>query len=196
MIIPKDIFAIGDSHATYCFREIREAIVKSVGSYTMHKVGRDQLQFKELMTPGCMVFFFFGEIDVRVHIYKQIQLGRNEDEIIETLISKYTEAIDKQKYNDVIPVIVSIVPPKRTNPDQMNYGTNKDRSRYCLKLNTLLEKSCILNNIDFLNIYDRYKDEEGLIRTELSDKEDGFHIGKSEMVIDEFHKFLERKRNE
>lgn len=192
MEIPKNIIIIGESHATFNFANMDNVNIKSIGSYTMHRVGRDQLEFKDLTNPGCIAVFCFGEIDVRMHIYKQVQLGRNEDEIIDTLTINYIKTIVKQKENGVIPVIMSITPPNSTEPNPMAVGENKHRSRYCYKMNESLRKLCAENSIDFLDVYDKYKDENGLLRTELSDG--NYHIKQNSMVIEAFNNLLEEMR--
>lgn len=194
MELPARILAIGESHAKYNFKDIREVEVNSIGSVTMHRVGRDQMEFQDTIVPGCMAIFCFGEIDVRMHIHKQVLLGRDEDDIINLLVLNYMNAIIKQFKNNVIPVIMSITPANATEPNPMAVGSNADRSRYCRKLNEKLAEYCTELNIDFLNVYHRYADEQGMLRTELADREDGYHIGKPDMIIDEFHKMLDRMR--
>ncbi len=179
------IIVIGESHATFNFKGITEVVIKSIGSVTMHRVGRDKMDFKAFTKPPCVAIFCFGEIDIRMHVYKQVaQEGRDVDEVISKLVNDYVEVIGKQKDHNIIPVIMSITPPNRTEPNPMAVGDNKDRSIYCAKMNKLLKEACDLNKIEFLDVYDYYKDQDGLLKLELSDG--NYHIGNNERVKEEF----------
>ena len=96
------IYSIGDSHSIlYDKSELVENYFW-LGGMTMHRVGTRFINFsgvecdplgcgkevKSVPTDG-IVLACFGEIDVRHHVFKQVCLGRNEDEILCTLVSNY-----------------------------------------------------------------------------------------------------------
>ncbi len=187
------IFAIGDSHANFNFKDVPEVTIKSIGSITMHRVGRDKMTFKDYTLPNSIAIFIFGEIDIRMHIYKQVQLGRDEDEIINTLVVNYIEVMRKQNEHQVIPIVMSITPPSRTEPNPMAVGSNEDRSRYCLKINDRLRNLCLEYDIDFLDVYEQYKDRDGMLMRQFADPTDGYHISQNNIVNDYFHRLMEAK---
>jgi len=86
----------------------------------------------------------FWRDDVRVHVFQQVEKGRNEDEVISTLVKNYIKTILKQKQRNIIPVIMSITPSIRidgdTPVDVVVFGDNESRSRYCRKMNDMLRK--------------------------------------------------------
>ena len=128
------------------------------GPITMHRVGRDKLtidQLKELSKkhyeeylPKCkpeykhmsypsddkikekdVVIFVFGEIDIRNHYAKQIEKGRNDNEILGSLVNNYIDTIlsNSKQYNNVKFGLQSINPPvdeKNLNEPIKEYPIN------------------------------------------------------------------------
>ena len=154
------------------------------GSHTMHRIGRDGLEFLNIKRYGvqendCIVFVF-GEIDVRCHIIKQSELQKiSVDEVITRLADAYVATIinNKQQYNNLHCVIFSVLPPtNRTfNPQVPYYGSLEERILVTKKLNAYLELLCRQHNLLFLNMYDVFATEKGDFKDELSDG--NVHIG-------------------
>lgn len=111
------ITIFGDSHAYSSFIGLykvdeRMVAIHSQPSMTMHRVGRDNELLHCSSTPiiqhnykitkmqnstntglKSTFVFLYGEVDCRCHIQKQIDLGRDEDDIIKTLVEKYFQTI-------------------------------------------------------------------------------------------------------
>ncbi len=64
-------------------------------------------------------------------------------------------------------------------------GTDEERKTYFLYFNEKLKEKCIQYNYIFFDIYNKYCDDEGFLKKELSDN--GIHIGNG-IYITEFIK--------
>ena len=185
-MVGHEIFSIGDSHAEYSFKNLKGITTLRLGPITMHRVGRDRMNFDEYLPKDCLAFFCFGEIDVRMHLYAKT-LIQNEDVKIYDLADKYTDVIRSQK--NITPVIVSVPPPCRWTPITTLVGDDKSRSRFCKKLNITLEKLCHDKGIMFFNAYEKYADSDGMLIMALSDGAN--HILNTRHFEEAFHKFME-----
>ena len=186
------IYTFGDSHAAHSFRNIKEVITGPMTGITMHRVGRDGMIAKycihQNIKPHDTLIWCFGEIDVRCHIKKQEDLGREIDEIISELVEKYILTIIKNiEKTPCLMYIMSIVPPIDKdkvieNKDFPFIGTNQERANFTLKINQLLKKKCAEHNIKYFDIHSDYVDENGMLKFELSDK--NVHIRDSSLVYE------------
>jgi hypothetical protein len=201
------IYFYGDSHASKSFKNLTlNHINLYQNSITMHRIGRDNkiINFNNnCHDNNSFICFVYGEVDCRCHIQRQINLGRNEDDIIDELVSKYFETI---KNNVIIYgkiVIVAIIPTTQQNelesihgPILHEYpfvGTDENRVRYTKKMNELMNKYCKKKNYIFFNPYDEYTREDGTLKYELSDTYG--HLGQNvyflEQFIELYNKFIE-----
>lgn len=109
------IYIFGDSHANanmYDF-DLPHTYLHQV-AITMHRIGRDNniINFDESYNrEGNTFILFYGEIDCRCHIHKQLQQGRKLEDIVEELVSNYFKTISNNitKYKQII--IGSVTPP-------------------------------------------------------------------------------------
>jgi hypothetical protein len=191
------IYCLGDSHAGTLSGFSDKISTIPIGPTTMHRVGTRGLgEYLELffstgeVTNEGLWVMAFGEIDVRCHINKQItEEGRDEDEVIETLVNNYITYI-KTVHSDI--AVMSVVPPVKfysgtfdesiNNPNYPFVGADEDRARYTLKLNNLLIQKCSEENFIYIDVYSHYKDEEGFLIKELSDNE--VHIYQRDKVAE------------
>lgn len=173
----RDIYVFGDSHVEE-FIGIPECRLWKMGSITMHRVGRDKLDLLNFdgfpFHDGDAVVFAFGQIDVGWHVCKiRDQQNRHLDEIIMTLATNYVSAINLicRPIPNIIRIIYSVTPPSNnTNIPHLPYvGSLKERVYITKQLNSLLKVLAFMNGIEFLDVYDDYSYENGVLRTELSD---------------------------
>ena len=198
------IYIYGDSHADFTFRNIkvphRNYFCTSI---TMHRIGRDNtiVNFnREDHDEDSIICFLYGEVDCRCHIAQQIHRGRNEDDIILTLVDTYLNTIynNVKVYNSIL--VFAVVPPtQQTQYEQINgpiqhefpfVGTDEDRVRFTKKMNTLLEIKCSEYKYIFINPYESYTMENGCLRHELSDG--SVHISKNEEIHNIFYEVIEK----
>lgn len=195
------IYVIGDSHASFCFRsghnlqkiETSTLITPSsanssetlkifwLGPITMHRIGRDGLDFLNLKNIGVaekdVAVFVFGEIDVRCHIGKQRdQKKRSIEEIVSKLVENYIKTIisNRNLFFELTCVICSVVPPidgsDRVNSDFPFYGTLSDRIEITRILNQSLKKAANENGFLFLDISSFYQDALGGLSHTFADR--------------------------
>jgi hypothetical protein len=188
------IHSVGDSHARCSFAGIPEVVTHEIGPITMESVGKprpgisssemlDMIIENQGITEQDTVILCFGEIDIRSKIQPRIEAGEKEDFIIGQITYDYMMTVACSKYKNKM--ILSITPSASSaeqwnNPSFPFLGTDKDRARFTKKMNEHLRKQCKEINIPFLDVYDNYKDENGMIIPSLSDG--SVHIGNTSFV--------------
>lgn len=196
------MYIYGDSHTDHSFRNLNiNNSNYNESSVTMYRIGRDNkiINFNDSFhDENSIICLSYGEIDCRCHIQKQINIGRNEDEIINELVTKYFETVKNIiKYKKII--IVGIIPPTRkVEYEKINgqithefpfIGNDKDRVRFTNKVNRLLEKFCKENSYIYFNPYSYYTRNDGTLIYKLSDN--CVHIGDNEFFKTKFTELYE-----
>ena len=173
------IHTTGDSHSRNGWDGV---IVHHLGPILCYSFGKEKLNRCDIrnfdMKDGDTIIFSFGEIDCRSHVYKHINELTTYQTIIDSIVEDYFEAI---KLNIVVSgiklknvCVYNIVPPveKYNVPEDSDYpylGSDEERKSYVLYFNKTLKEKCIENNFIFFDIYDKYIDENGFLKQELSD---------------------------
>lgn len=197
-IYAQSIHVLGDSHARE-FSEISGCICHHVGPITMHRVGRDGLDFLNIKNIGVqekdIVIFAFGEIDARCHIGKQRDLKkRSLEEIIETLVQKYihTICLNCALFKKIYAIVYSVTPPTDIvfNVDYPIYGPIEERVAITKLLNNALKEACHHNGIYFLDVYQDYATPQGTLRIELSDLSVHIHPHHSGFIRDKLNRLI------
>ena len=191
------LYIYGDSHAKFLFSRIQiPGVVNSTAGITMHRIGRDNLIISWDDTHhnhDTMLCFVYGEIDCRHHIKRQIDKGRDEDEVIHTLVNAYIETIRNniREYRQVY--IIGVVPTTSqadfdyihgTNHGFLFSGTESERVRYTQKINDALYALCVKYGYIFVAPYDFYTDVNGCLIRKYSDG--GVHIRNNAHFLDYF----------
>jgi len=200
------IHTYGDSHATHHggWTTIQLHPSRGISIKTNHipgklaySFGRDKMQIVSGVNSGDVVIFCFGEIDCRCHINKY---EPNWMESIDVLVDLYISNI-KRNVNDIEGLTVcvyNVVPPlERENPINVHLqkwlikygvpatGSDKDRKRYTTYMNKKLKEKCVEYDYIFFDVYNKYCDENGYLKRELSDN--NCHI-RNPIYIEEFIK--------
>jgi hypothetical protein len=173
------IHTIGDSHSYNGWTGI---INHHLGPRLCHSFGRDKLYCCDIrncnLKDGDTIIFSFGEIDCRCHIHKHINETTTYQAIINDIVENYFEAIKLNITNSQVKLknvcVYNVVPPIQQyntceNPYFPYLGTDEERKTYVLYFNKKLKEKCIENNYIFFDIYDKYIDENGFLRKDLSD---------------------------
>jgi hypothetical protein len=142
-----------------------EYLPKAKKEYTHMKYPSD-----DKIEQNDVVIFVFGEIDIRNHYAKQIEKGRNQHEILGSLVNGYIEAIlqDKSKYNNVKFGVQSVNPPvdeknlKESIKEYPIEGTIQQRIEATQLINRLLKEKCEQNNLLFIDTNTYYQNDESL----------------------------------
>lgn len=192
------LYIYGDSHARFSFKDLEIPHRNyQESSVTMHRIGRDNniINFDNSCNNlDSIVCITYGEVDCRCHIKRQVNLGRDEDEVIQELISAYFNTIRHNILNYKKIVIVAITPPrnqaefeKEHGPITHEYpfvGSDDDRIRFTNKMNNLIEVFCNKNNYIYFNPHSFYTGEDGTLKYELSDS--NVHIGNNTYFLEKF----------
>jgi hypothetical protein len=147
------------------------------------------------------VLLVYGEVDCRCHIQRQIDSGRNENDVICELISNYFRTIRNKIHPRAKVVIVSIIPPTKQNEYESLHGaithafpfvgTDEARVRYTIKMNHLLEQNAKHNGYYFFSPYAHCTRPDGTLCFEMSDT--CGHLKDATILLEQFVQFAETK---
>ena len=200
------IYSIGDSHSIlYDKSELVENYFW-LGGMTMHRVGTRFINFsgvecdplgcgkevKSVPTDG-IVLACFGEIDVRHHVFKQVCLGRNEDEILCTLVSNYIILLKLNSIKYKYIGCPSLVPVRKNynNQETPVSGSDEDRLRYTLKLNHLLHLELPKHGFYFMNLYPYYSTPDGYLIDDDNYRDNSVHLKHTKEIDKELQKMVD-----
>lgn len=173
------IHTFGDSHCYSGFGNIPNVRTHHLGPKLCFSIGRDGIDIKNgyNVNDGDTVIFCFGEIDCRCHIQKYVSTHQDYKQIIDDIVINYftkiKHAVDAFD-TTLTPVIYNVVPPVQKyntaeNPEYPYLGTDDERKVYVMYFNEKLQQKCVEFNYLFLNIYDKYVDDNGFLNKNLSD---------------------------
>jgi hypothetical protein len=173
------IHTIGDSHSGYGWTGTKQHHLGPLLCYSfgMEKLNRCDIR-KFDINNGDTVVFCLGEIDCRCHIHKHITTEKTYQDIIDSIVCNYFEAIElivsvsQLKLKHIC--VYNVVPPiqKHNTPEDRAYpflGTDEERKQYVLYFNKKIKEKCIEKGYIFFDIYNNYIDENGFLRKDLSD---------------------------
>jgi hypothetical protein len=185
IINSKMIYIYGDSHGMFNMKNFDLPHTNiSQPSITMYRIGRDNkiINFDTShLGENNTYIFFYGEVDCRCHIGKQISLGCRLEDIIKELVSKYFKTIGNniRVYRKII--ICSITPPSSKNKYESIHGpithefpfigTDEERVLYTKEYGYI-----------FLDIYEDYSDSNGLLIFKKSDT--NVHINDNKLICE------------
>lgn len=146
----------------------------------------------------CIVY---GEVDCRCHIQKQINLGRNEDDVIHELVHTYFRTLKNSITVSKRVIVVGVIPPTRQGeyealhgPIQHAFpfvGTDEARARYTRKVNRLIQELCEREGYVYFYPYESYIREDGTLKFELSDTFG--HIKDNTAIIEQFVRLYQER---
>lgn len=205
------IYAYGDSHARQFAGEGINIVLSNsftmhklatgspfVGQWTYNKDGLDSIYLRNKPEgfPQRPAVLIFGEPDVRFEIWKQVEAGRDEIEVMETLVDQYLARIEKLEGQIVL---CSVTPAsdweKISGMDGFEgwqtafwprRGTLEKRIFYTQYINRLLG----LSRFPFLDVHDYYAHGRGQLRWDMT--HDGIHIcpTKNEYILEKLKEVL------
>ena len=164
----------------------------------MFRIGRDNIIInfnKNEVNINDIIVLVYGEIDCRCHIKRQINMGNNEDEIINELVNNYFITIKNNTIDCGLKIIiVGVIPPTKQSDYETLHGpilhefpfvgSDENRVRYTNKLNKLLEEISNKNGYIFYNPYYYYTRDDGTLKYELSDST--VHLGNNSFFLEKF----------
>ncbi len=199
------LYTFGDSHSFHGWDKIRkeksipiEMVLNHLGPRLMYTFGRKKLELLNInnygIQDGDIVVFCFGEIDCRCHIYK----FENYKQTIIELVSDYMDAIGinvrqvapkkiKTCIYNVMPTVELAKSLSFNNPEYPFLGSDSERKEYVSIINELLKRECEKRGYIFIEILDKYMDENSFLSPLMSDG--GVHIGETAPLVE----FLKKK---
>jgi hypothetical protein len=178
------IHTIGDSHS---FNGWSGIINHHLGALLCYSFGKAKLNRCDIrnfnIKDGDTIVFCLGEIDCRCHIHKHITETTIYQDIINNIVDNYFEAIELNVSTSQIKLknicVYNVVPPIQKyntweNSEYPYLGTDEERKQYVLYFNEKIKEKCIEKKYLFFDVYDKYIDENGFLRKDLSD--DNVHI--------------------
>lgn len=167
-----------------------------------HIINFDKENIAKDTNTNNLIILSYGEIDCRCHIHRQVNLQRDEDDIIYELVNNYIKAIRNNTEGiDANVVIVGVIPPtKKSDYENLHgrithkfpfIGSDEDRVRYTQKINKLLEELSNKNDFNYFNPYHHYTRDDGTLKYELSDNV--VHIGDNTYFLEQFIELYGRR---
>jgi hypothetical protein len=188
------IFTFGDSHGSCGGWNTAYITAVYHGPLLCYTVGKKVLEVMNIslydVQEGDAVIFCFGEIDCRCHIKKHITEEISYQNIIDDIIYNYFEAI---RINiDILgkkvkPYVFNVVPPVESetiiqNPDFPTVGSDEERKSYVIYFNKKIKEYCEKYDYGFFDVYDKYTNENGMLKKELSDN--NVHIAENKYITE------------
>ena len=183
MTSPFKIHTFGDSHAREPWSKIKGVscnVLLDKSDKTLDRTmtcsffGFEKLRAVNIKNHGVrdgdVVLFCLGELDCRCHIHKH----KNYKELIDRIVENYILAIKENadQFKNLKVIIVSITPPlpEKYYKGWYRYpmlGSDSERVMYTRLMNQRIKET---SPYLFLDIYDKYCDENGLLELSYSDK--------------------------
>lgn len=179
------LYVYGDSHAHFNMTGYPlPHVLLHTNSITMHRVGRDREILRcdpSAIQRGDTCLFFYGEVDCRCHIGRQLAVGRPLHEIVDQLVESYLQTISRLfSSHPAHQIIIGfITPPVRKEDHEARHGpithdfpmigTDQERAHFTRQMNEALRVACLTRHYVFLDLTSLYADAEGMLYVEKSD---------------------------
>ena len=199
-------YTMGDSHSGVFSKSKYFTKQFWLGGLTMNRIGREIIDFKSIdacpiepvhysIPNDGIILVSFGEIDVRNHIHKQVELGRDINEICNTLVANYIRCIIyNRELNGYNIAILAINPPRRNDDPSIEMKGNDDqRKSYQVLLNLYLYHYCKDNSLYFLDLTSYYSDKDGFL--DKNKRDDTVHLVFSDYMEESIEKMLDHFKN-
>lgn len=198
------LFIYGDSHAKFGFKNLNiQYHDKHQNSITMFRVGRDNIipNFNSSEhDENSIICLAYGEVDCRCHVQRQINLGRNEDDVIHELVENYFKTIRNNIKICKKVVVIGVIPPtKQFDYENLNgpilhefpfVGSDDERVRYTNKVNDRIRFNCEIGGYIYFNPFGFYTRPDGTLKYELSDA--CVHLGNNSFFLQEFMRLYQK----
>lgn len=126
------------------------------------------------------VLFCFGEVDIRAHLIKQMELQKKTiSDVVKECVDRYMETILHFK-NDGVKVLawgpISSWHESKPYTGGPSFGTSLERNSVTEEFNNYLKYLCEKNDVGFITIFDKMIDENKITNPEFLDDWQDCHI--------------------
>lgn len=176
------IHVIGDSHAR-CFVFRSPFIVRHISQATAYNLSKDDSFsrskqhlndfVRRIDKQRDVLLLVFGEIDARVHVYRQFRKNNScvtIDDVVTATVEKYGETIKRLRDEGFSICVHGITPAARkAYTSTLPYtGSAEERSQISSIFNRQLKGFCQDNNIPYVDVQPVSADDEGFISNEYA----------------------------
>jgi hypothetical protein len=147
--------------------------------YTVGRLKHDRtngVNIQPVVKSGDTACFCFGEIDCRCHIYKHVTATYSYQQMIDEIVNDYFIALmeNEKLVPGVKMAVYNVIPPVRVpclqqDNDYPFLGTNEERIAYSRHFNTAIAWNCKELGWMFVDVYDKYADQDGCLNPLYSD---------------------------
>ena len=179
------LYLFGDSHASKIIShwgkleldnvEIVDCAIGGKLAYSFGTKCFEVLNIKNYVQEGSWVCFCFGETDCRCHVFRHLSSTRDYKNLIDEIVTVYMDAIHKNvsQFQNIKTLVYNVVPARYIETDSSHpfpyLGTDEQRKTYYQYFNQKLKEKCDENGYIFIDVYDKYTDQDGFLNKEYSD---------------------------
>lgn len=150
---------------------------------------REKLEYlcENFIKPNATLVCCLGEIDLRVHVFKQSkQQNRTWQEIVDDILKEYFEFLLRMQGQGYLLYVWEPIASQNDDcpidADFPRNGSEEDRNRATAYFNEQLAAFCTTHNIGFLSVYDRMITPDFKTRTEYLSA-DHCHLGQKALPL-------------
>lgn len=126
------------------------------------------------------VLFCFGEVDVRAHLIKQMELqNKTVYEIVKECVDRYFKVLLRYKEAGIKVIAWGPIASWHESKKYIggpSFGTCLERNIVTEEFNNYLEEVCTKNDIGFVSIFYKMIDENKITKPEYLDNWEGSHM--------------------
>ena len=174
------IFAFGDSHAGKFGADPRFTLCGPPAP-TAYGLANEKNRSESLfllrqmlheVEQNDIILFSLGEIDCRVHVFRQhVLTGKSYAEVCSDIIARYGRILLAVRNDNPCEIAVLDVPPavKQGNEYEYDfYGSRNERASIAEEFNSQLEAFCKENAVCFVKLHPHISDEWGWLKEEYA----------------------------
>jgi len=200
------IHCIGDSHAAVfsgkeemvpAWPERSNDILDIFRSYRIGPATAYQLENKipiiDNILQSCVnkesdyILFCFGEVDIRAHLIKQLELQKTSIEnLVDECVDRYFRVIlyyKEQGYDTIAWGPIASWHPSKPYKGGPSYGTCEERNNVTYLFNKRLKQRCEQYSVGFVSIFDKMIGDNGLTIPDYLDNWEDSHIHLSQTTM-------------
>jgi hypothetical protein len=173
------------------WKSVSKFVPIRLGAYTAYNIATKLQKIDNTLqilkcTKKDTILISVGEVDCRIHLTKQIELGRDMNEVVNECVVRYFESIQKLRIHTRLQI--GIWAPACSLADNMvhhvervwYHGDEIMRNKVVHLFNTLLSELCAANGVPFLNISADTIDMD-TFRTKVYYQQDSLHLSQTAM---------------
>ena len=133
------------------------------------------------------VLFCFGEVDIRAHLIKQMEIqNKPMKDIVKECVDKYFNVLLRYKNLGVKTIAwgpIASWHDSKVYTGGPSFGTMIERNNTTKEFNRYLEELCIKNDVLFVSIFDKMTDVDNNTIPEYLDNWEGSHMHLSQTAM-------------